>query len=57
MPPNPLISKALALHQKGQLQQAGDLYGQVLRQEPQNFMALHLLGVVRGQQGRPAEGI
>jgi len=37
------------------LDQAADLYAQVLQQEPGNFTALQLFGVLRGQQGRNVE--
>jgi tetratricopeptide (TPR) repeat protein len=52
-----LIQRALGLHQQGQLDQAAELYGQMLQQEPGNAAALQLLGVLRGQQGRNVEAI
>jgi len=52
-----LIQRALGLHQQGQLDQAAELYGQILQQEPENAPALQLLGVLRGQQGRNVEAI
>ena len=52
-----LIQRALGLHQQGQLDQAAELYGQILQQEPGNAPALQLLGVLRGQQGRNVEAI
>jgi predicted O-linked N-acetylglucosamine transferase (SPINDLY family) len=55
MDTRPLIAQALGLHQRGQLDQAANLYGQVLKLEPRNFPALQLLGVLRGQQGHHAE--
>ncbi len=39
-------------HQQGQLVEAQGGYRKVLAQEPQNFAALHLLGVALHQQGR-----
>jgi protein O-GlcNAc transferase len=51
------IQRALGLHQQGQLDQAAELYGQILQQEPANAAALQLLGVLRGQQGRNVEAI
>ena len=47
------FARALALHQRGELAQAGALYRQVLRAEPQHADALHLLGVVAAQVGNP----
>ena len=41
-----LLAQGLALHQQGQLMQARLIYEQVLAKQPQNFDALHLLGVV-----------
>jgi len=55
MDTRPLIAQALGLHQRGQLDQAAELYTQVLKLEPRNFPALQFLGVLRGQQGRLAE--
>jgi len=43
---------ALAHHEAGRLQQAEDLYRQVLVAEPSNVNALHLLGVVASEQGK-----
>jgi protein O-GlcNAc transferase len=51
------IQRALGLHQQGQLDQAAELYSQILQQEPGNAAALQLLGVLRGQQGRNVEAI
>src|SRR4051812_47452684 len=50
-----LISQALGLHQQGQLERAAAIYAQLLQQEPENFAALQLLGVLRSQQGRHVE--
>jgi len=50
-----LIQRALGLHQRGQLDQAADLYEQALKLEPQNFAALQFFGVLRAQQGRNVE--
>src|SRR5579885_3450783 len=50
-----LIQRALGLHQRGQLDQAADLYGEILKREPQNFAALQFFGVLRAQQGRNVE--
>ncbi|MEA1653143.1 tetratricopeptide repeat protein [Nitrospirillum sp. BR 11164] len=50
------LHQAVARHQAGALDQAADLYAQVLAAEPHQPDALHLLGVLRGQQGDPATG-
>jgi len=55
MDPRSLITQALGFHQRGQLDQAAELYAQILQREPRNFSALQLLGVVRSQQGRTAD--
>jgi protein O-GlcNAc transferase len=55
MDSRPLIAQALGLHQRGQLDQAAELYLQLLQAEPGNFAGLQLLGVLRGQQGRTLE--
>jgi tetratricopeptide (TPR) repeat protein len=51
-----LLSRALAAHQAGQLDAAGDLYRSALAVEPQQADALHLLGLARFQQGETAAG-
>ncbi|TWB82861.1 putative O-linked N-acetylglucosamine transferase (SPINDLY family) [Nitrospirillum amazonense] len=50
------LHQAVARHQAGALDEAADLYAQVLAAEPHHPDALHLLGVLRGQQGDPAAG-
>ena len=45
------ILAALGLHQQGDLAQASHVYGKVLSQNPQNFDALHLSGLVAYQSG------
>jgi predicted O-linked N-acetylglucosamine transferase (SPINDLY family) len=52
-----LIQRAVGLHQRGQLDQAAQLYEQALKLEPQNFVALQFFGVLRGQQGRQVEAV
>lgn len=44
-----MFEKALALHQKGQLADAAALYRKVLKRNPRNADALHLLGVIEIQ--------
>jgi len=45
-----LLCQAAALHRDGQLADAAPLYQQVLSLEPENFDALHMLGVLHAQQ-------
>jgi tetratricopeptide (TPR) repeat protein len=45
------LQQAMALHQRGHLAQAQLLYSQVLREEPRNSDAMHLLGVTHFQLG------
>ena len=54
MPTHPLHA-ALALHQRGQLDDARLGYEQLLLTEPANAEALNLLGVLHLQQGRTAQ--
>ncbi|HEV7813513.1 MAG TPA: tetratricopeptide repeat protein, partial [Janthinobacterium sp.] len=46
-----LLRHALALHQQGQLAAAETEYRAVLRMQPQQFDATHLLGVIARQRG------
>jgi tetratricopeptide (TPR) repeat protein len=46
-----VLTTAIEMHQTGQLAAADRLYRQVLAREEQNADALHLLGVLRHQQG------
>jgi predicted TPR repeat methyltransferase len=46
-----LLKEAVALHQAGRLDEAAARYLEVLETAPRQFDALHLLGVVRRQQG------
>jgi predicted O-linked N-acetylglucosamine transferase (SPINDLY family) len=39
-----LVAQGLALHQQGKLPEAKAIYDQVLKKQPQNFMALQLMG-------------
>jgi predicted O-linked N-acetylglucosamine transferase (SPINDLY family) len=50
-----LTRRALGLHQRGQLDQAAELYEQALKLAPQNVAALQFFGVLRAQQGRHVE--
>jgi protein O-GlcNAc transferase len=49
------LRQAIAAHQSGQLAQADRQYAAVLTLDERNFDALHLLGLVRWQQGRNDE--
>lgn len=45
-----MLEKAVALHRKGQLAEAGALYRKILKQNPEHVDALHLLGVIETQR-------
>ncbi|MFL2780775.1 MAG: tetratricopeptide repeat protein [Rhodospirillales bacterium] len=45
------INQALKLHQEGNIDQAEDLYLEILSREPENQDALHFLGLVSKQRG------
>ncbi len=55
--PAALLKRALALHQQGALAEAAALYQDLLRQDPVQPDALHLLGVLVGQAGQADAGI
>ena len=52
-----LLSQGLAFHQQGQLTEALACYQQVLTFQPENFDALHLLGVISAQEKQPEKAI
>jgi len=52
-----LMQRARAHHQRGELEQAGRLYDEVLTQSPTHADALHLTGVIAHQQGRGEEAV
>jgi predicted TPR repeat methyltransferase len=52
-----LLQQAVALHQQGRLEQARELYEQVLAVAPHQFDALHLSGVMARQRGDPARAV
>ena len=52
-----LGDQAITLHQKGHLAEAERLYLQMLSLDQQNFLANHLLGVIRSRQGRHPEAL
>src|SRR5690349_17641273 len=47
------LQAAVAAHRAGRLDEAEEHYRVVLAQEPDNQNALHLMGVVHRQRGRP----
>ncbi|HTJ58892.1 MAG TPA: tetratricopeptide repeat protein [Devosiaceae bacterium] len=49
------VARALTLHQRGQLQQAGEAYSRVLAADPGHAEANHLLGLIWHQTGRNEE--
>jgi predicted O-linked N-acetylglucosamine transferase (SPINDLY family) len=51
------FKQGMALHQQGKLAEAERIYGEVLRQQPDHFDALHLLGVIAGQTRRTERAI
>lgn len=51
------LKAAIAYHQAGQLDQAEQLYRQILNQNPQQVDALSLLGVIACQHGKLEEGL
>ena len=44
------LKKALGLHQKGELEAAKTIYQEILKKNPSNFNALHLLGAIAAQR-------
>src|SRR5690349_2996594 len=46
------LRRAMSLHQEGRHAEAQQAYREVLEAEPENFDALHLLGVAMAQTGR-----
>lgn len=51
------INAAIRFHQAGQLAEAEPMYRDILAAEPDNFDALHLLGVLAYQSGRLDESL
>jgi predicted O-linked N-acetylglucosamine transferase (SPINDLY family) len=49
---HPLLPTAVALHQAGRLSEAAAMYQKILADEPTQFDALHLMGVMAMQEGR-----
>jgi len=51
------LDEAVALHQKGKLTAAEELYLSALKAAPGNFDVQHLFGLLRFQQGRMTEAL
>jgi thioredoxin-like negative regulator of GroEL len=51
------IEQAIELHRQGRLNDAERRYREVLRASPRDFDALHMLGVLKLQQGHPADAL
>jgi len=49
------LQEALSLHQQGRLRDAEKLYARTLKAAPNNFDALHLLGLIKAQSGQMGE--
>ena len=52
-----VLDKAIEAHVAGRIGEAQELYQSILETNPDDHVALHLLGVSHIQQGRPLEGI
>jgi predicted O-linked N-acetylglucosamine transferase (SPINDLY family) len=52
-----LLRQAMQLHQAGRLAEAEPLYAQVLAADARSYPALHLMGLLRLQQGRAGEAL
>ena len=52
-----LLQQALSRHQQGRLQEALDMYQQVLAADPHHFQALHGMGILHGQLGHHEEAL
>jgi tetratricopeptide (TPR) repeat protein len=52
-----MLEQAFALHAQGKFAEAEHAYNEVLRRQPGNFQALHLLGVLALQRGQVERGI
>ena len=51
------LNAAIQIHQDGQLEEAAQLYQQILDDNPKHADAMHLLGVVRHQQGHHEQSV
>jgi protein O-GlcNAc transferase len=55
--PGAAFDRALVFHQAGRLSEAEQVYRQILKDQPNHFHALHLLGVIHHQRGNHAEAV
>jgi hypothetical protein len=46
-----IFNQAVQAHQSGKLSEAESLYRQIIAQDPKNFDALHMLGIVCSSTG------
>ena len=53
----PLVDRAISLHQSGRVPEAERIYRDVLKQDPGNPDALHLLGLIAHHANRPEPAI
>ena len=51
------FGEATAAHQQGRFADAERIYGDILRQQPRHFDALHRLGVIAAQTGRTEQAV
>jgi tetratricopeptide (TPR) repeat protein len=49
------LQEAIGLHQQGRLREAEKLYARAIKAAPDNFDALHLLGLIKAQTGQMGE--
>ena len=49
------MQEAVSLHQQGRLREAEKLYARAIKAAPENFDALHLLGLIKAQTGQVGE--
>jgi tetratricopeptide (TPR) repeat protein len=52
-----LCERAIELHRQGHLRLAGQAYDELLRVDPNHFVALHLSGLTAAQLGDPREAV
>ena len=54
---DPTFARAVALHQRGDIRSAQELYRQILRLQPRHAGALHLLGSIHLQRGELTDAL
>src|SRR6476660_5330130 len=57
MTPQELFGQAVVHHQASRLDLAERIYRQILAADPNHADSLHMLGVLTGQRGKPAEAV